>query len=184
MIKFLLKIIRFVNYLLIVAFVFLMGVMFSILYIEDPDYSGTYKNEKNDTEFFTLHKTNLRDSVKNDMGSDELQEIDYNILAKDQEIDNKKQAIEDDLKAMIAKINSDGEAYKVSRQKYVNEKKTFEFTKKKYELGMVSELALRQAELSLKSAEMTNMQNGYQYYLDWQKYYLAERGIDVSALSF
>ena len=129
-------------------------------------------------------KTNLRDSVKNDMGSDELQEIDYNILAKDQEIDNKKQAIEDDLKAMIAKINSDGEAYKVSRQKYVNEKKTFEFTQKKYELGMVSELALRQAELSLKSAEMTNMQNGYQYYLDWQKYYLAERGIDVSALSF
>lgn len=84
---------------------------------------------------------------------------------------------------MLAKINSDGEAYQVSREKYVTEKTTFEFVQKKYELGMVSDLALRQAELSLKSAEMTNLQNGYQYYLDWQKYYLAERGVDVSTLS-
>ena len=47
---------------------------------------------------------------------------------------------------------------------------------------MISEIQLRQAELSLKTAEMTNMQNGYQYYLDWQKYYAAEKGVDVSAL--
>lgn len=128
-------------------------------------------------------KTNLKDSVESDMGSDEKQDIDYQVEAKNQEITNQKRTIENDLKSMIAKINSDGEAYKVSRQKYVNEKKTYEFMQKKYELGMISELTLRQAELSLKSAEMTNMQNGYQYYLDWQKYYLAEKGVDVSALS-
>lgn len=128
-------------------------------------------------------KTNLKDSVESDMGSDEKKDIDYQVEAKNQEIDDQKQAIEDDLKAMLAKINSDGEAYQVSREKYVTEKTTFEFVQKKYELGMVSDLALRQAELSLKSAEMTNLQNGYQYYLDWQKYYLAERGVDVSTLS-
>lgn len=135
-------------------------------------------------EVLERDKVNLKDSVDNDMGSDEKQDIDYQVMAKDMEIDNKKQAIEDDLKAMLAKINSDGEAYKVSRQKYVNEKKNFEFVQKKYELGMISELALKQAEMTLKSAEMTNMSNGYQYYLDWQKYYLAEKGVDVSTLQF
>ena len=127
-------------------------------------------------------KADLKDSVDSDMGSDERQNVDYKVEAKNQEIKNQEQAIEDNLKAMLAKINSDGEAYKVSRQKYVTEKKNFEFTQKKYELGMISELQLRQAELSLKNAEMTNIQNGYQYYLDWQKYYAAEKGVDVSAL--
>lgn len=127
-------------------------------------------------------KADLKDSVDSDMGSDERQNVDYQVEAKNQEIKNQEQAVEDNLKAMLAKINSDGEAYKVSRQKYVTEKKNFEFTQKKYELGMISEIQLRQAELSLKTAEMTNMQNGYQYYLDWQKYYAAEKGVDVSAL--
>ena len=127
-------------------------------------------------------KADLKDSVDNDMGSDERQEVDYNVEAKNQEIKNQKQVIADDLKAMLAKINSDGEAYKVSRQKYVTEKKNFEYTQKKYELGMLSEMQLRQAELTLAQAELTNMQNGYQFYLDWQKYYAAEKGVDVGAL--
>lgn len=127
-------------------------------------------------------KADLKDSVDNDMGSDERQKIDYNVEAKNQEIKNQKQVIADDLKAMLAKINSDGEAYKVSRQKYVTEKKNFEYTQKKYELGMISEMQLRQAELTLAQAELTNMQNGYQFYLDWQKYYAAEKGVDVGAL--
>ena len=47
---------------------------------------------------------------------------------------------------------------------------------------MISEMQLRQAELTLAQAELTNMQNGYQFYLDWQKYYAAEKGVDVGAL--
>lgn len=127
-------------------------------------------------------KADLKDSVDSDMGSDERQNIDYQVEAKNQEIKDQKQAISDDLKALLAKINSDGEAYKVSRQKYVTEKKNFEYTQKKYELGMLSAIQLQQAELQLKQAEMTNMQNGYQFYLDWQKYYAAEKGVDVSNL--
>lgn len=117
---------------------------------------------------------------ENKLGSDDLELIDYQIEAKNQEIKDKKQTISDDLKALLAKINSDGEAYKVSRQKYVTEKKNFEYAQKKYELGMISEIQLLTAELQLKSAEMTNMQNGYQFYLDWQKYYAAEKGVDMS----
>lgn len=128
-------------------------------------------------------KADLKEDGKNsngELGSDELQKIDYDIEAKEQSIKDQKQTISDDLKALLAKINSDGEAYQVSRQKYVTEKKNFEYTQKKYELGMISAIQLQQAELQLKSAEMTNMSNGYTYYLDWQKYYAAEKGVDMS----
>lgn len=128
-------------------------------------------------------KADLKEDGKNsngELGSDELKKIDYDIEAKDQSIKDQKQAISDDLKALLAKINSDGEAYQVSRQKYVTEKKNFEYAQKKYELGMISSIQLQQAELQLKQAEMTNMSNGYTYYLDWQKYYAAEKGVDMS----
>ncbi len=151
-----------------------------------PAYTETLidKFTDNNYKLKTLErdKADLKDSVDNDMGSDERQKIDYDVEAKNQEIKNQKQVIADDLKAMLAKINSDGEAYKVSRQKYVTEKKNFEYTQKKYELGMISEMQLRQAELAVAQAELTNMQNGYQFYLDWQKYYAAEKGVDVGAL--
>ena len=128
-------------------------------------------------------KADLKEDGKNsngELGSDELKKIDYDIEAKDQSIKDQKQAISDDLKALLAKINSDGEAYQVSRQKYVTEKKNFEYAQKKYELGMISSIQLQQAELQLKQAEITNMSNGYTYYLDWQKYYAAEKGVDMS----
>ena len=66
-------------------------------------------------------KADLKEDGKNsngELGSDELKKIDYDIEAKDQSIKDQKQAISDDLKALLAKINSDGEAYQVSRQKY------------------------------------------------------------------
>ena len=127
-------------------------------------------------------KADLKEDGKNSngkLGSDELQKIDYEVEAKDQEIKDQKQKISDDLKALLAQINKDGEAYKVSRQKYVTEKKNFEYAQKKYELGMISEIDLRTAEIKLKQAEMTNTQNGYAYYLDWQRYYAIEKGISL-----
>lgn len=144
-----------------------------------PQLVSKFLEVDSSLETLNRDRTDLKDSVEDDMGSDEKQDIDYQVMAKDMEIDNQRQAVQDDLKAMLAKINSNAAAYKVSRQKYVTEQKNFEFAQKKYELGMISELALRQAEAALKQAELTNMQNGYQYYIDWQKYYLAEKGIEV-----
>lgn len=127
-------------------------------------------------------KADLKEDGKNSngkLGSDELKKIDYNIESKEQEIKDQEQKISNDLKALLAQINKDGEAYQVSRQKYVTEKKNFEYTQKKYELGMISEITLRTAEMKLKQAEMTNIQNGYAYYLDWQRYYANEKGVSI-----
>ena len=151
-----------------------------------PEYNGTLVQKFVETDK-TLSNLNrdrkdLIDSVKSNMGSDEKQAIEYNVQSTDQKIKNQRQTIADNVKAMLAQINSDGEAYKISRQKYANAKKNFEVMQKKYELGMVSELSLLQAEAELMQAEMTNMQNGYTYYFDWQKYNLTKQGIDLSQM--
>lgn len=124
-------------------------------------------------------KQELKDTIDVESDSDEREDVDYQVETKNQDIKDQKQAVSDNLKALLAKINSDGDAYKVSRQKYLTEKTNFEYTQKKYNLGMISEIDLRSAELSLKQAEMTNTQNGYKYYLDWQQYYAAEKGVEV-----
>jgi len=151
-----------------------------------PEYTGKLVEKfiDGDTKLRDLNRdrVDLKDSVKDGMDSDERQNIDYQVEGIDMQIDTQRQAVADNVKAMLAKINSDGEAYKISRQKYVNEKKNFEIAQKKYELGMISQVQLLQAEATLTQAELTNMQNGYAYYFDWQKYYMAERGIDTSML--
>lgn len=126
-------------------------------------------------------KVNLRNSVKEDMGSDDRQMIDYQIADKDQEIETQKQTVSDDLKAMLAAINSSGEAYRISQQAYATQQKEYSYMQKRYALGMISQIQLQSAELQLKQAELTNMQNGYQYYLNWQRYNAAEDGVDVSS---
>lgn len=124
---------------------------------------------KNDYKLQTLERD------KNGKGSIDKQLIDLDIKER-------KDTVTNDLKTMLDNINKDGAAYNLSKQKLATEQKTYKFTKKRYQLGMISEIQLRSAELSLKNVEMANMQNGYQYQLSWEKYRAAEKGVDVSGL--
>ena len=128
-------------------------------------------------------RQDLKDSVKSGMGSDEKQDIEYQIQAKDLEIKKQRQAAEDDLKAMIATMNKNAVNYRVSMEKLATEQKNFEIAQKKYELGMISQLQLMQNELTLAQAELTNLSNGYQHYFDWQQFKLARQGIALTGAS-
>jgi len=128
-------------------------------------------------------RQDLKDSVKSDMGSDEKQDIEYQIQAKDLEIKKQRQTAEDDLKAMIATMNKNAVNYRVSMEKLATEQKNFEIAQKKYELGMISQLQLMQNELTLAQAELTNLSNGYQHYFDWQQFKLARQGIALTGAS-
>lgn len=128
-------------------------------------------------------KADLKDSVESDMGSDERKNIDYQVEAIELQMKTQKQSAENDLKAMLTAINSTAETYRASRSSLVIEQKNHAIAQKKYELGMISGLALQQADLQLAQAELTYLSDGYQHYFAWQKYYLAEKGVDVSSLS-
>ena len=126
-------------------------------------------------------RQDLKDSVKSDMGSDEKQDIEYQIQAKDMEIKKQRQTAEDDLKAMIATMNKNATNYRISKDKLATEQKNFAIAQKKFELGMISQMQLMQNELTLAQAELTNLSNGYQHYFDWQQYKLARQGIALNA---
>lgn len=137
----------------------------------------------NNYELKTLERTKAeyKDTDLTELGSDERKSLDQDIKATDMQITAKKESIENNLKSLLAKINSDGKAYQVARDKYVNEKKLFEYNKVKYERGMISELDFMRAELTLNSAELQYMQAGYTYHNDWQKYNALQDGITLTA---
>ena len=127
-------------------------------------------------------RQDLKDSVKSDMGSDEKQQIEYQIQAKNQELTKQRQAAENELKSRIATINSNAVNYRVSKEKLVAEQKNYDIALKKFELGMISQMQLLQAEAALAQAELTNLGNGYQHYFDWLEYNLAKQGIDLNSM--
>ena len=127
-------------------------------------------------------RQDLKDSVKSDMGSDEKQQIEYQIQAKNQELTKQRQAAENELKSRIATINSNAVYYRVSKEKLAAEQKNYDIALKKFELGMISQMQLLQAEATLAQAELTNLGNGYQHYFDWLEYNLAKQGIDLNSM--
>lgn len=127
-------------------------------------------------------REDLKDSVENDMGSDEKQNIEYQIQAVNLELKTQRQAAEDNLKTMLSTINSNAEAYRISKEALILERKNHTIAQRKYELGMISGMELQQADLLLAQAELEHLSCGYQHYFDWQKYYLAEQGIATSSL--
>ena len=127
-------------------------------------------------------RQDLKDSVKSDMGSDEKQQIEYQIQAKNQELTKQRQAAENELKSRIATINSNAVNYRVSKEKLAAEQKNYDIALKKFELGMISQMQLLQAEATLAQAELTNLSNGYQHYFDWLEYNLAKQGIDLNSM--
>ena len=127
-------------------------------------------------------RQDLKDSVKSDMGSDEKQQIEYQIQAKNQELTKQRQTAENELKSRIATINSNAVNYRVSKEKLAAEQKNYDIALKKFELGMISQMQLLQAEATLAQAELTNLGNGYQHYFDWLEYNLAKQGIDLNSM--
>ena len=126
-------------------------------------------------------RQDLKDSVKDSMGSDEKLDINYQVQAKDMELKKQRQAVEDDLKAMLATMNKNAVNYRISKEKLATEQKNFAIAQKKYELGMISQMQFMQNELTLAQAELTNLSNGYQHYFDSQQFILARQGISVGA---
>ena len=147
-----------------------------------PELVNKFVEVNSKMETLLDERQDLKDSVKSDMGSDEKQQIEYQIQAKNQELKKQRQTAENNLKAMLATINTNAVNYRVSKEKLASEQKNYNIALKKFELGMISQMQLLQAEAALAQAELTNMTNGYQHYFDWLEYNLAKQGIDLNSM--
>lgn len=126
---------------------------------------------------------NYKSEVEGETDSDVRQEADNNIAAVQLNIEEKERSIANELKSQLAKINSDKAAYEKSQLEVSAARKNNELAQTQYDLGMITGAELLSTEISLKNAQLTNMTNGYNYYLDWQEYYAMEKGVDLSTYS-
>lgn len=154
-----------------------------------PLYSQKLVDEitKNNYKIKTLNRDigdyrteaeNLRSHGNSD--SNKYNVIDRNIDLKNLEIQTSKTTIANNVKNQLDKIDSTGRAYKEAQINYDKEKKNYEYTKQRYDLGMISPLEFESAELALLQAEIQNMTAGYEHYLANEQFKAMQKGITLS----
>lgn len=130
---------------------------------------GNYRSEAED----------LRSS--GNTNSNQYNVIDRNIDLKNLEIQTEKVTIANNVKSQLDKIDSTGRAYREAQINYEQAQKTYDYTKQRYDLGMISPLEFEAAELTLLQAEIQNMTAGYEHYLANESFKAMQKGISLSS---
>lgn len=84
---------------------------------------------------------------------------------------------------LINKLSSKQKLYQLAKISFNTAKQTYEWDKKKYELGMISKLQLDTSEMAYLEAANKKEAAGYDYFLAKHEIELAEQGILLSANS-
>lgn len=130
---------------------------------------GDYRSEAED----------LRSS--GNTNSNQYNVIDRNIDLKNLEIQTEKVTIANNVKNQLDKIDSTGRAYREAQINYEQAQKTYDYTKQRYDLGMISPLEFEAADLTLLQAEIQNMTAGYEHYLANESFKAMQKGISLSS---
>lgn len=93
------------------------------------------------------------------------------------QLEAEKVSLNEKLNSLMADVRAKQESYQVSLVNYDKALQDYERNKKRYELGLVSELDLRQSELDCQRAKDNSAAAGYDLYLTRQSLELAEEGI-------
>ena len=121
----------------------------------------------------------LRDSGYT--GSDKYQAIDYNIELKRIEMKDTETNVSNSLKSALDKINTTGETYRNKQQSYQKAQQYYEQTKMRYDLGMISQIEMQSAELTLLQAQTEEATAAYNHYLANEAYQALTKGVNVSS---
>lgn len=121
------------------------------------------------------------DNIKDDDNKKALTKLD--IKDKELQLENEKVTLQTKAQSLIDNIKSKIKAYQLAEISYNTAKQTYEWDKKKYELGMISKLQLDASEMAYLEAANKKEAAGYDYFLAKHEIELAEQGILLSANS-
>jgi len=100
------------------------------------------------------------------------------------ELEEKKLQLEDEkinlnksITDLISDTQSKQEDYKISLKNYENAKKSYEWDKQRFEMGVISKIALQESELNFINSKNKKDSSGYTLYLAQRSLKLAEEGI-------
>lgn len=112
---------------------------------------------------------------EDDYYAEQLLKID--IKDKELQLEDEKVNLNKTITDLIADTQSKQENYKISLKSYENAKKSYEWDKKRFELGIISKIALQESELNYIKAKNNRDSSGYALYLAQGSLKLAADGI-------
>lgn len=132
---------------------------------------------------FTLQRDidNLEEDARDTDDSVEKDIIGANIELKKVAIKDKEAALVEETKSKLQQINQLGQTYREAILTYEKEVKNFAFAEKKLELGLISPLEMKSAEITIAQAEATKLGAGYDYYIAKEEFRLMKQGVDLTS---
>lgn len=121
----------------------------------------------------------------NDLEDDEDDETDYykslllrqDIKTKELQLEDEKIKLNETINNLITDLKSKQADYQLSLTNYRNAQRSYEWDKKRFELGQISKLALTESELNYLNMKDKKESGGYALYLAQRTLKLAEAGI-------
>lgn len=121
------------------------------------------------------------ENIKDDDNKKKLVKIE--IQEKELDLEREEFNLKTVAQDLINKLSSKQKLYQLAEISYNTAKQTYEWDKKKYELGMISKLQLDASEMAYLEAANKKEAAGYDYFLAKHEIELAEQGILLSANS-
>lgn len=103
--------------------------------------------------------------------------IRLDIKEKELQLEDEKFNLKDSINNLISDFKIKQEDYKLSLINLEDAQNSYEWDKKRYELGQISKLDLLQSELNYLNSKNKNVSAGYAFYLAYNSIELAENGI-------
>lgn len=121
------------------------------------------------------------ENIKDDDNKKKLVKIE--IQEKELDLEREEFNLKTVAQDLINKLSSKQKLYQLAKISFNTAKQTYEWDKKKYELGMISKLQLDTSEMAYLEAANKKEAAGYDYFLAKHEIELAEQGILLSANS-
>jgi|GEM_PF-1166669 len=149
--------------------------------VELPEFDGLKSAAVRENNALAAIQRNIskkRDDRKSVNESDyQYDVLQMEIKELELQLEAEKVSLNEKLNSLMADLQAKQESYQVSLVNYDKALQDYEWNKKRYELGLVSGLDLRQSELDCQRAKDKSVAAGYDLYLAGQSLELAGEGI-------
>lgn len=99
------------------------------------------------------------------------------VKEKELQLEDEKINLNKSITDLISDAQSKQEDYKISLKNYENAKKSYEWDKQRFEMGVISKIALQESQLNYINLKNKKDSSGYSLYLAQRSLELAEEGI-------
>ncbi|GAB6181827.1 hypothetical protein JCM14036_31460 [Desulfotomaculum defluvii] len=154
--------------------------------VELPEYETLLSNVTSSYDLLSRLKRDLKDMEDElDYDEDDFDYYEYLVLrqeikSKELELADEKNNLNEIVNNLLADLTSKQQDYQLASTNCLNAQKSYDWAKKRYELGQLAKLDLLESELNFLNAKNQRISAGNALYLSQGKIRLAAEGILVN----